>query len=383
MNELSRDVAVAFHEAEVGGASRSVLRILPLLEKHGWRFTFWTPGPGSLRTELEGAGHSVAGMPRLLRYSWDALRTPPGAVRRLASVPGYLTSFRRWVRAASPSILHANTLLSIPEALAARGTGCPTLLYVHEILPKGPRGRAAGALARAGADTVIGNSKATVLSLQRRGVSARVNYNGVPLPVQTRPNPRDGRLVIGMLGTVSRRKGSDLFVRAARRLQAELPGAEFRMIGTCVEGPERPWAAQLVDDARRGAIQCGTRRDPYRELRDWDVFVLPSRDEPFGLAVAEAMAMGIPVVATRVGGLPEVVGGEAGLLVEPEDVEALAAAILKLARAPGLRSTMGASGRVRVKREFTLEKQADGLHHVYLEAAAMPRRHRGIGRLSR
>jgi glycosyltransferase involved in cell wall biosynthesis len=369
VNEPSCHVAVAFHETEVGGASLSVLRILPLLEERGWKFAFWTPGPGPLRAELEGAGHRVAGQPRLLRYSWDALRMPPGPVARLASVPGYLSGFRAWIRAASPSILHANTLLTIPEALAARGTGCSTLLYVHEILPKGLRGSTAAALARVGADTVIGNSQATVLALQRRGVSARLNYNGVQLPDRAQPSSRDGRLVIGTLGTVSRRKGSDLFLAAARRLQTKLPSAEFRMIGPCVEGPERSWAAQLVDAARASAIRCGTRRDPYQELRDWDVFVLPSRDEPFGLAAAEAMAMGIPVVATRVGGLPEVVGEEAGLLVEPDNVEALASAILDLARDSRLRSTMGLSGRARVKQKFTLEKQADGVHRAYLEAA--------------
>jgi glycosyltransferase involved in cell wall biosynthesis len=369
VNSSERNVAVAFHEAEVGGASLSVLRILPLLEQRGWKFIFWTPGPGTLRAELERAGHRVAGNPRLLRYSWNTLRMPPGPVRRLATVPGYLSSFRAWIRAAAPSILHANTLLTIPEALAARGTGCATLLYVHEILPKGFRGSAAAALARASADAVIGNSQATVLALQRRGVPARLNYNGVRLPDDAKAPSRDGRLVIGTLGTVSRRKGSDLFLAAARRLQAKLPSAEFRMIGPCVEGPERSWAVQLTEAARGSAIRCGARSDPLRELRDWDVFVLPSRDEPFGLAVAEAMALGIPVVATRVGGLPEVVGGEAGLLVEPEDVDALVAAILDLARDPLLRSTMGVSGRARVKREFTLEKQADGVHRAYLEVA--------------
>src|SRR5215216_3460472 len=78
-------VAVAFHEAVVGGSAIGVLRILPQLETRGWRFTFWTPGDGPLREELEGRGYRVAGEPRPLRYSRRALRTPPGPVARLVS----------------------------------------------------------------------------------------------------------------------------------------------------------------------------------------------------------------------------------------------------------------------------------------------------------
>ena len=362
-----RLVAIAFHETDVGGASRSILRVLPLLEDAGWSFTCWTPGPGPLRETLEAHGLAVAGSERLLRYHWRTLSEPPGAPRRLASVPGYLREFRAWVRDRDPALLHANTLLALPEAVSARRRQ-PTVLYCHETVPAGLRGAAVAGLARIAADVVVGISDASAQELRRRGLRPLIVPNGVPRPEPAAPSATRGeRLVVGTLGTVCRRKGSDVFVGAARRLRAELPEAEFRMIGPLVAGPERAWAEQLAESARRDGVRTGVAAEPYAELREWDIAVIPSRDEPFGLVAAEAMAVGLPVVATRVGGLPDVVG-EAGVLVAPEDADALACGVLDLARDRSRRARCGDAGRARVEARFTLEAQAAGVNEAYLTA---------------
>ena len=363
-----RLVAIAFHEPYVGGASRSVLRILPLLRESGWSFTCWTPGPGPLRDELRGRGLDVAGSERLLRYHWRTLQEAPGPARRLASVPGYLREFRAWVRAAAPALLHANTLLALPEAVAA-GRRAPTVVYCHETVPGGAPGLAVAGLTRLAADAVVGISEASTAELRRRGLRPLVVPNGVPLPDPLPPPvPRSGGPVIGTIGTVCRRKGSDLFVEAARRVRAQLPDAEFRLIGPLVVGPERDWAEQLTEAARRDGIRTGATAEPYVELHDWDIAVIPSRDEPFGLVAAEAMAAGVPVVAARVGGLPDIVGADAGVLVEPEDPDALARAVVALARDGALRARLRRAGRERVERLFTLDAQAAGVERAYLSA---------------
>jgi glycosyltransferase involved in cell wall biosynthesis len=372
---MSHSVAIAFHEFILGGASRSIMRIMPLLEADGWRFACWTPGPGPLREALQASGHEVAGTRRLLRYRWRTLQQPPGPAARLASVPGYLREFRAWLAACDAAVLHANTLLTIPEAIAA-GPSRPRLLYVHETVPPGPKGVVTAGLVRLAADVVVGISHAAAGGLRRWGVQPLVVPNGVPMPeprAGERHEENCGRpLVIGTLGTISKRKGSDVFVAAAPRLRSELPTAELRMIGARVEGPDRPWAERVLAAATRAGIRHGERPEPYAELSEWDIAVVPSRDEPFGLVAAEAMAMGVPVVATRVGGLPEVVGTRAGALVEPDDPGGLAAAILELARDPRRRAACGEAGRARVRQNFTLEQQADGLIRAY--RAALPQR---------
>ena len=365
-------VAVAFHEPVVGGSAIGLLRILPHLEARGWSFTFWTPGPGPLRDDLERRGYPVAGEPRLLRYSRRGLREPPGAPARLASVPGYLQRFRRWLRQESPTIVHANTLIMIPEAIAARTCGARVFLYVHEILPRGLKGAMAGRLIRMAAHHVLTNSQTSVAALRRAGVPAEMAYYGTELPDERARRTVDRPFVVGALGNVSRRKGTDVFVAAAELVRRELPQVEFRNVGPCPDGPERPWAEELVARATENGMRHGTTSDPFSELAEWDLLVLPSRSEPFGLVLIEAMAMGLPVVATRIDGPREIVTADTGLLVEVDDVRGLAAAILELARDRGRGDRMGAAGRARVASSFTLERQAQAVDRAYRETVGAP-----------
>ena len=87
--------------------------------------------------------------------------------------------------------------------------------------------------------------------------------------------------------------------------------------------------------------------------------------------------MGLPVVGSRVGGIPEELGSDSGVLVDPEDVDAIAAAVLRLAESPALRESLGASARHRVERLFTLERQGDGLDRAYRAALDLGRRRDG------
>jgi glycosyltransferase involved in cell wall biosynthesis len=361
-------VAVALHERELGGATLALLRVLPLLERHGWRFSFWVPGRGPAERELARRGFEVATAERLVRFSVAGLREPPGPARRLAGLPAYLRSWRAWLVGQRPDLIHANSLLALPEVVARPRGGPPVVLHTHEVLPGGAKGTVAALLARR-ADRVISVSEAAARALRARGVESAVVRSAVPDPGPPAPTrPREGPLVVGTLATICRRKGSDLFLAAARRIQECRNGIEFRMVGDLVVGGERPWAQGILEAAERSGIRHATGVDPFAELAEWDVFVLPSRMDPSPLALLEAMVMGLPVVGTRVGGIPEQLGSEAGLLVAPEDPEALAEAVLRLAGEPELRARLGAAARARARRLFTLEGQADALDRVYREA---------------
>lgn len=217
---------------------------------------------------------------------------------------------------------------------------------------------------------MIAVSEAAAAPLRRHGIEPRIVHPAVPDPERRPRAVHDGTLVVGTLGTVSRHKGSELFLAAAERVLERSNGFEFRIAGSPVAGAERPWAEALLASARRRGVIHRPWVDPYEELAEWDIFLMPSRTDAFPLAVLEAMAMGLPVVATRVGGIPEQLGDDAGILVEPEDVEGIAAAVLRLARSPELRASLGVEGRRRRERLFTLEKQAEQLDGVYRSTLA-------------
>jgi glycosyltransferase involved in cell wall biosynthesis len=362
-------VAVVLHEPILGGATLSLLRAIPLLEERGWRFSFWVPGEGPAAEELRGRGHEVGTAERLLRFSVKSLRQSPGVPQRLRATPRYLRAWRSWVRAQDAALIHANSLLALPEVVTRPRGGPPLVLHTHEVLGRDPKGIAAGLLARR-TDAVVSVSQAAAHELRRHRIDSTVVYEAVPDPGQRAPVRRDGALVVGTLGTVSKRKGSDLFLAAVQGIQQQRNGVRFRMVGDLVVGGERPWAERIADAARRSDVELRSGVEPFAELAEWDIFVLPSRMDPCPLAVLEAMAMGLPVVGTRVGGIPEQLGSDAGLLVDSEDVGGLVEAVLRLAGSEDLRSSLGEAARRRAGELFSLERQASALDRVYRDLLA-------------
>ncbi len=374
---MSPLVAVVLHEPGVGGATTAVLRALPALRRDGWRFCFWAPQPGAAAELLTARGESVAGGPRELRYSLRALCEPPGPWARARGVPAYLRAFDAFLAREQPDVVHANTILTLPEALVARRRGTATMLHVHEMLGAGPRGAAAARLAGL-VDGVASVSQACAEPLRRRGVAVQIVTAGIGASSCAARRGADGSrpLVVGTLATVSRRKGSDLFVDAAEQVARGRDDVEFRVVGPLAGGRERAWAQSVVARAQRSGARWSTTDDALGELAGWDVFVLPARRDPFPLVVLEAMAAGLPVVATRVDGVPEQVDAGCGVLVDPGDAGALARAICGLLDDRAGREAMGSAGARRVAHRFTPERHAGELADAYrqtLLAAAIRR----------
>ena len=371
---MNERVAVILHEPLLGGATSSLLRVLDPLESRGWEFSFWAPGRGAAEAELRRRGYEVAGAERLLRFSASGLREAPGPARRLVGFPAYLRAARSWVRAQRADVIHANTLLTLPELAGLPRSAPPVVLHVHEAVPAGIKGLMTRGVTRR-ADVVVAVSKSTAAGLRTRRREPLVVYPGVDPPPGAPARRSNSRPVVGTIGTICRRKGSDLFVAMSGHLHSDQEAIEFRLVGDLVVGGERPWAERTLEAALAEKIVHRSGVDPYAELADWDVFVMPSRMDPCPLAVLEAMAMGLPVVGSRVGGIPEELGADAGLLIEPEDVPGLSSAVRRLIDEPELRAALGEAGRARVGRLFTLERQADGLDRAY--RAALTRSSRG------
>jgi glycosyltransferase involved in cell wall biosynthesis len=171
--------------------------------------------------------------------------------------------------------------------------------------------------------------------------------------------------VVGTVGVISRRKGSDVFVAAAERVRRQRPGVEFRMIGSFPDDFEANWARAVLARAADAGVTHMAEADVFAEFASWDIFVLPSRTDPFPLVVLEAMASGLPVVGARSDGIPEQLAPGTGVLVEPDAPDALAQAIIDLCDDPLQRQRIGAAARERVAANFSAEAQSHELERAY------------------
>ncbi|MGE5273399.1 MAG: glycosyltransferase family 4 protein [Verrucomicrobiota bacterium] len=188
--------------------------------------------------------------------------------------------------------------------------------------------------------------------------------DGLPAPWGETPPvelPQDARILL-CVARLAPQKGIDVAVRALARVRAVEPRAVLVVLG---EGAERP---RLAGD---GVILPGRVGDVAPWYRRAELLVHPARWEGFGLALLEAMLSAKPVVATRVSAAPEIVSdGETGLLVPPDDEEALAGAVLALLGDPTRAAAMGEAGLARAKSEFSVARMTDRTAAVYASLSA-------------
>lgn len=175
----------------------------------------------------------------------------------------------------------------------------------------------------------------------------------------------DDDFVFGTVGNLAPKKDQGTMLRAFAEVRWQLPSARLVVVGTGPREPElRRIAAQL--GVERAVHFLGMRDDVPELLPGFDTFVLSSLHEGLSIALVEALGAGVPVVATKVGGIPElIIHGQYGLLVPPRDAGSLASAMVGLARDAGARERLSAAGPVRAA-DFGIRAAADRLASHYL-----------------
>lgn len=312
-----------------------------------------------------------------------SLRKPPGHLFSL-----YPKLFRMF-RELKPAIVHSRNLAALEVTIPAWAAGVPVRIH-------GEHGRDVGDLdgsnrkyqwVRRFYNPFVSHFIALSRDLERYltdrvGIPARKVaqfYNGVDATrfhsaaaqssIEDCSFRRPDHWLVGTVGRMQTVKDQTLLARAfirALELKPDL-GARLRlvMIG---DGPLRAESQALLDAAGVGGLAWlpGERNDVAEILRGLDCFVLPSLAEGISNTILEAMASGLPVIATNVGGNPELVSeGKTGQLVPTSDVEAMARALLSYAMAPEQARSAGRAGRAEVERLFSMEAMVGAYQGLY------------------
>jgi glycosyltransferase involved in cell wall biosynthesis len=282
-----------------------------------------------------------------------AARRPAARVRQLPEVRGK-ADLRGWlgnllgIVAGRPRIFHANTggagAALHALVLATVVPGLKTVLVEHLATPADTelqRRMKRIATRRLDAHVAVGETAARAIEAVNDLPPGRVHtiHNGVPDDaISTVSRAFGDGVVLGTIGRLHRQKGYDVLLRALPLL----PETRLVIVG---DGPER---TALQRQAAERIRFVGWQERARDFLTSFDVFVLPSRFEAFPLVIIEAMLARLPVVATRVGSVPEAVqDGVTGLLSDPDDPGALSDALRPLVMDPRLREAMGTRGRLR------------------------------------
>ncbi len=365
------------HTGQASGAERVLLDTLAGLDRSRFEPYAACPTIGPLAPLIESLGIPLRAVNDLeARFT----SSPRLLLRYLRSILSSIASLRSVIRAAAPDVLHANSVRAgIVATLATLGTRTPILWRIQDDLPNHPIStlvRWTAFLSRR--STLLAVSHATArafagpLPFKQR---LRVLHNSVNLDRFPRKTSADNafRRALGVppthtllcaVGMITPRKGLagliDAFSLVARR-STEI---HLAIVGAPLFHRDDLHRDALLTQVRDLGLQArvhftGARQDIPEVLRAADLLVLNATAEPFGLVLLEAIASGTPVLATHVGGIPEIVTDHVtGFLVPPNQPEALAGRILELAADPALRARVAAAAHRQLCPRFSHQRHA-------------------------
>jgi glycosyltransferase involved in cell wall biosynthesis len=381
------------HTAVLGGGEIALLNLVRHLDRTRFDITVLLCSEGPLVDKLREAGiitHILPLAPSIVEtrkgsLGFNSLFRLKDHLRMIA----YIRTLARFIRGNRFDLVHTNSLKSdIIGGLAARLAGAKLLWHVRDridddYLPR-PVVIAFRTLCRLIPHHVIAVSHATLATIDpgRRPAGHRIKSNRMHVVHDgiegerfrdAAPTARNGVTHIGLVGRISPFKGQHIFLEAASAVRERFPNVKFQIIGGALFA-EDDYEARIRDMADspglKGAVEfTGFRADVPELISKLDILVHASTTgEPFGQVVVEGMAAGKPVVATRGGGVPEILeDGVSGLLVPMSDAPALAHAVCRLIQNPGAAEHMGRNGQERAMSCFSISSTASNVERVYTD----------------
>ena len=352
----------------IGGGQISLLALMRHLDRQRYAPLCLCPAEGSMTAAVRQAGIPVrvVEQPQLRLGSGVAIGR---AVRNLYRV----------VRRERIQLIHANgSRCMLYAGLAGKLARVPVVWHVRVTESDGWWDRMLASLA----PQIVVNSAAVRERFSWFGDRERIRiiYNGEDLEKHRQVSGKEIRwetrtgegYLVGMVGRLTEEKDHETYLRAAALIAARLPQTKFLIVGEDPDAGQgrRCGLARLAGELGLSdkVVFTGMRQDIPQIMAGLDILVHCAHGEAFGRVLVEAMAAATPVVATAVGGIPEVVvEGRTGMLVEEGDAEAVGQAAVELLRDPARRQEMGRAGQKRVEDCFSLAAHLEQVQALYDE----------------
>lgn len=369
--------------SEIGGSDLALLRTIQDLDKRTFEPHVVLPRKGPLFDHFRRAGAQV----HLVRMAKATLRRGPGyfalyGIRYFPTVARIL----QIIKNNEIDLVHTNSLHNLYGWLAALSSGRPHIWHIRELVTQSAVARRIEVfLARRFSRRIVVMSDAIgeMFTAANTPPSRVIKlYDGINLdtfrpgisPARIRAALGWGGALVGVVSRLDEWKGLDTFLRAAAEVKAFMPKVRFLVAGGTIEGQEH-YEAALKDLARKLELADSVyftgwkfKHEAIPEIMNaLDVFVqVPNNPEPYGLAVLEAMACGIPSVLSNEGGPREIVGDSGcAVLVPPRDPGVVASAIVGLLQDEARRRSMSAAARKRVEGEFEVGRCVRCVESLY------------------
>jgi len=379
-------IAYTNHTGKFSGAEKVLLSMLRGLDKTRYEPLVICPAEENLQDMVGAEGIPCATVPVLhARFTWR----PRELFRYILSFIGLILKTRKEIERYDPHFVHANTVRAgIAATISTMGTHRTVVWHVHDDLPQHPLSKVIRLLAHSSKRTqIVAVSKATAETfLGTYSFEGRVHVipNGTDLrqfplkrtgesPFKNELGISEQSFLVCAVGQICARKGLRALLEAFSEIYDDAPLTHLAIVGKPVFSHEEQYRDELVEMTTAAGIAdrvhfTGEREDISAILRSADLLVLNSLEEPFGLVLVEAMSSGTPVLATRVGGIPEIVtDAESGWLIQRNDTAALANKLLELSHNPSLLMQVARYAHDEVSPRFSLEGFLSNLHSFYTE----------------
>lgn len=374
------------HTGTVSGAERVMSMILAGLDSDRFQPVVVCPDESPMMKMIRGLKVRTLGLqPLEARFTWR----PDLVIRYLLSFARVIRRARRVVIDEAPDVIHANSIRAgLVMAAATLGLDMPVIWHAHDILPRHPLSTAVRLFAvvtsrnriLAVSQAVADRFRGLVLRPLRKRVPITVIHNSVDLErfqpnAQSRAEIRhalglsENQPVVGIVGQLTPRKGQLELIKAFA--SADVKEAVLIIAGTALFNRDAEYAEQLERTVTSLGIAervrfLGSRDDVPKLMQSMDVLVVNSHQEPFALTVLEGLSSGTAILATAVGGTPEMVRhGECGWLVPAKDHDALVEAMLTLVRDEQLRRELGRNGRHVAIKRFSISRFLSEVQDLY------------------